>query len=300
MIVGEHIVTAKEQHIRLDKLLTNLIHDVSRSELQKSISERLITVNGTSVKSNYKCRQNDRIQWRIPEKEAILLEPEHIPLDIIYEDNDLLVVNKPKGVVVHPTEQTTKGTLVHALLAHCKTLSTIGGANRPGIVHRIDKDTSGLLVVAKNNEAHTHLKDQLMSKSLTRVYETIVHGILEHKSGVIDAPIARDPNHRLRMAVVDHGKRAITHFKVLHVFKNHSYVECQLETGRTHQIRVHMKYINHPIVGDTKYGLKNDIVDSQLLVAKRISFLHPKQNKRLQFEIESPTYFQQILQNLEK
>lgn len=297
----QHKVTETEQNMRIDKLLALRVNDVSRSEIQTWIADSYVHVNGKQVKANYKCQKGDDINWTEPEQSALKIEAENIPLSIVYEDEDLLVVNKPRGMVVHPSAGHQHGTLVNALLYHCENLSQINGDHRPGIVHRIDKDTSGLLVVAKNDKAHTVLAGQLSEKSIERRYETIVHGVIEHETGLIDAPIGRDPNDRKKMGVTDNGKPAVTHFRVLKRFADFTHVECKLETGRTHQIRVHMKYIEFPIAGDPKYGRRKTLdISGQALHAKSISFRHPATNETMHFEIEAPPYFQNLLEQLEK
>ena len=297
-----HIVKDEEEYIRLDKLLADLEPDESRSQIQRWILESYVTVNDQQVKSNYKCQLGDEIKWIIPEIKKLSILPEDIPLSIIFEDDDLIVINKPKGMVVHPTEDHQSGTLVNALLYHSKQLSKIAGVDRPGIVHRLDKDTDGLLVVAKTDDIHIALSKQFKEKTVERIYEAIVHGIIPHESGIIDAPIGRDPSHRLRMNVVDEGKDAVTNFQVLQRYNDYSHISCQLETGRTHQIRVHMNYIGHPLVGDPKYKQKNDplTVTGQALFAKKIGFMHPGTNQPMQFEIEQPHYFQDLLSQIEE
>ncbi|SFD82174.1 ribosomal large subunit pseudouridine synthase D [Lentibacillus persicus] len=297
----QHKVTEIEQNMRIDKLLALKVADVSRSEIQTWIADSYVYVNGKQVKANYKCQKGDDIKWKKPEQSALRIEAENIPLSIVYEDEDLLVVNKPRGMVVHPSAGHQHGTLVNALLYHCESLSQINGDHRPGIVHRIDKDTSGLLVVAKNDKAHTVLAGQLSEKSIERRYETIVHGVIEHETGLIDAPIGRDPNDRKKMGVTDNGKPAVTHFRVLKRFAEFTHVECKLETGRTHQIRVHMKYIAFPIAGDPKYGRRKTLdIGGQALHAKSIAFRHPATNETMQFEVEPPSYFKNLLAQLEK
>lgn len=292
----EHIVVQEEANERIDKLLSDHVNNYSRSQIQAWINDKYVTVNGEKIKPNYRCKEDDQINWSIPKEKTVIVAPEQIKLTIVYEDEDLLVVNKAAGMVVHPTQDHQSGTLVNALLHHTDHLSNIGGEERPGIVHRLDKDTGGLLVVAKNNNVHEELVRQFKENKVERKYDAIVHGVINHETGLIDAPIGRDPTHRLRMAVVDHGKEARTHFQVLHTYENHSYVQCQLETGRTHQIRVHMDYINHPIVGDPTYN-KNGVIDKggQALFAQSLKFIHPRTNKWKQFEIEQPAYFKKTL-----
>lgn len=295
----ELIVGQQQSGTRIDKVITDASVEISRSQVQGWIKESLVLVNGSSVKSNYKCQEGDRIEWSIPEVVPVDVQPENIPLSILYEDEVLLVVNKPKGMVVHPSAGHQTGTLVHALLYHCNDLSGINGELRPGIVHRIDKDTSGLLLVAKNDQAHIHLSNQLSEKSITRIYEAIVHGEISHDKGTIDAPIGRDPNDRQKMAVVDGGKDAITHFEVKERFEDFSYVWCKLETGRTHQIRVHMNYIGHPLAGDPKYGPKKTLsMNGQALHARVLGFTHPVSGEWLQFETDPPKEFEDILHQL--
>lgn len=296
-----HTVTEEQEKIRLDKLLTELNPDRSRSQVQHWITKGHVSVNDESVKANYKCQTGDKLTWSIPALEPLDITAENIPLSIIYEDSDLLVVNKPKGMVVHPSAGHQHGTLVHALLYHCNDLSGINGVERPGIVHRIDKDTSGLLVVAKNDYAHVQLAKQLSTKDVMRKYEAIVHGEISHEVGLIDAPIGRDPKDRQKMTVVDDGKPAITNFKVINRFPDYTHVECQLETGRTHQIRVHMKYIGFPIVGDPKYGPRKTLdTDGQALHAKTLGFTHPTKKEWMEFKAEAPAYFHETLAYIKK
>ena len=250
----EHIVLEAEKSERIDKVISNIQKDWSRSQVQQLIKAGHILVNGQSIRTNYKCNVNDQIEIFIPDPEILDVIPEEMDLDIYYEDADVIVVNKPKGMVVHPASGHTTGTLVNGLMAHCTDLSGINGVLRPGIVHRIDKDTSGLLMVAKNDKAHEHLVNQLVNKTVTRKYKALVHGNIGHDHGTIEAPIGRDPKDRQSMTVVDNGKHAVTHFHVLERFKYFTYVECQLETGRTHQIRVHMKYIGFPLLGILNMG----------------------------------------------
>lgn len=296
-----HIVSESEHKERLDKLLAELNEEQSRSQIQGWISGGHVLVNGKTIKSNYKCVSGDEISWSEPEAVPPAIEAEEIPLEIVYEDSDVIVVNKHRGMVVHPSAGHYSGTLVNALLWHCKDLSGINGVERPGVVHRIDKDTSGLLVVAKNDMAHASLADQLVHKTVSRKYVAVVHGVIEHETGLIDAPIARDPKDRQRMGIVQGGKQAITHFRVLERFENYTYVECRLETGRTHQIRVHMKYIGHPLVGDPKYGpRKTPDIGGQALHAREIAFVHPRTGETMHFTAEPPAYFGELLARLDK
>lgn len=294
-----YIVTEEDVGVRLDKLLSNVNENYSRQQIQSWIKEKLVTVNGTVQKANYKCKLSEEIIWEVPEEKSISIEPEPISLDILYEDEYLLVINKPKGMLVHPTQATHENTLVNALIYHCKTLSNVSGDDRPGIVHRLDKDTSGLLVVAKDNDTHEHLKQQFQTQTVTRIYEAIVFGVMSHNSGIIKAPIGRNPKNRLQMAVVPNGKEAETHFRVIERFSQHTYVECSLKTGRTHQIRVHLKYVNHPIVGDELYvRKKSKLIQGQALFAKKLSFIHPHTEKEMTFTIEAPDDFENLLQRL--
>ncbi|UOQ43118.1 RluA family pseudouridine synthase [Halobacillus salinarum] len=293
-------VLENDQSKRIDKLLTDIISDASRSQIQSWLKNDRVEVNGTAVKSNYKVQRGDQISWTIPEVEPLELTAENIPLEIIHEDEDVIVVNKPSGMVVHPSAGHESGTLVNALLYHCRDLSGINGVERPGIVHRIDKDTSGLLMVAKNDLAHQSLVQQLSNKTVERKYVAIVHGDISHEYGTIDAPIGRDPKERQRMAVVEDGREAVTHFQVLEHFKDFTYVECTLETGRTHQIRVHMRYINHPLAGDPKYGPRKTWgLNGQALHAKSIGFSHPRTGEWKKFEVEAPQDFKEMLEYLQ-
>ncbi|WP_010649435.1 RluA family pseudouridine synthase [Oceanobacillus massiliensis] len=297
----QHEVTEEQNKMRLDKVLSEINPDRSRSQIQNWISKDHVLVNGEPAKANYKCQAGDELKWSIPEVVELNIQAEDIPLSIVYEDSDLLVVNKPKGMVVHPSAGHQSGTLVNALLYHCQDLSGINGVERPGIVHRIDKDTSGLLVVAKNDHTHTHLSEQLSNKDIKRKYEAIVHGEISHESGLIDAPIGRDPKDRQKMGVVDNGKPAVTHFNVIEHFPDFTHVECQLETGRTHQIRVHMRYIGFPLVGDPKYGPRKTLdADGQALHAKLLGFEHPRTKEWLEFEVEAPAVFQKVLDTIKK
>lgn len=287
---------------RIDRFLQKHFPERSRSALQKLTADGHVSVNGRSVSKNYKLSGGDTVSLIIPEPKELDVLPERIPLDIVYEDNDLLVVNKPKGIVVHPAPGNLSGTLVNALLYHCKNeLSGINGVIRPGIVHRIDKDTSGLLMVAKSDKAHLSLAKQIKEHSFNRVYETVVYGTFREDSGTVDAPIGRHPVDRKKMAVTDlHSRDAITHFQVLERFSGFTHLRVTLETGRTHQIRVHMAYIGHPVAGDPVYGPKKVIteLDGQCLHAKVIGFTHPTTGERMIFESELPDYFVRFLNKL--
>jgi 23S rRNA pseudouridine1911/1915/1917 synthase len=297
-------ITIDEQHEneRIDKVIAGINQDWSRTQVQQWIKDGNVKVNGKEVKANYKCEHGDIITIDIPKPEPLDVEPEEMELDIYYEDSDVIVVNKPRGMVVHPAPGHLSGTLVNGLLAHCKDLSGINGVLRPGIVHRIDKDTSGLLMVAKNDFAHESLAKQLLEKTVTRKYKAIVHGVIPHDYGTIDAPIGRDKRDRQSMTVTDeNGKEAITHFTVLERFKNYTFIECQLETGRTHQIRVHMKYIGYPLAGDPKYGPKKTLpIEGQALHAGVLGFHHPRTNEYLEFEAPLPPEFEHLLTMLRK
>ncbi|WP_108669765.1 RluA family pseudouridine synthase [Peribacillus acanthi] len=285
---------------RLDKTLSSLNDEWSRTQIQIWIKDGHVKVNGAPIKSNYKASTGDKVVIEIPEPEALDVVPEEMNLDIYYEDSDVLVVNKPKGMVVHPAPGHTTGTLVNGLMAHCKDLSGINGVMRPGIVHRIDKDTSGLLMVAKNDLAHENLVQQLVDKTVKRKYKAIVHGNIPHDYGTIDAPIGRDKKDRQSMTVTEeNSKNAVTHFQVLERFNDFTYVECQLETGRTHQIRVHMKYIGYPLAGDPKYGPRKTLdLNGQALHAGILGFTHPRTKEFLEFEAPTPAYFEELLDKL--
>lgn len=300
----ETIFTVEKEFegIRIDKYLSEVFQDKSRSYLQGLIEKGNIKVNNKEVKSNYKLKEFDDIEVVLPEPVYLKVEAENIPLDIIYEDSDVIVVNKPKGMVVHPAPGNYNGTLVNALLYHCKDLSTINGVVRPGIVHRIDKDTTGILVVAKNDEAHNFLSDQLRDHSMKREYYALVEGRISKDDGTVDRPLGRNKKDRLKFAIVEGGRRAVTHFHVLERFKNTTLIKCNLETGRTHQIRVHMASLSHPLVGDNLYGLKKQKykVDGQMLHAKVLGFVHPRTKEYMEFSSELPENFNTLLQNLRK
>ncbi|MFY0744816.1 RluA family pseudouridine synthase [Solibacillus silvestris] len=284
---------------RIDKALSQMEESWSRSQIGNWLDEERILVNGAPVKAKYKVKQGDVIEVTIPEVEDLEIVPEDLDLDIVYEDADVLVVNKPRGMVVHPAPGHASGTLVNGLMHHCKDLSGINGVARPGIVHRIDKDTSGLLMVAKNDVAHESLVNQLVEKSVTRKYTALVHGHIAHEKGTIDAPIGRDQKDRQKQAVVDKGKHAVTHFQVIERFGEFTLVECRLETGRTHQIRVHMNYIGFPLAGDPKYGPRKTIdFDGQVLHAGVLGFVHPVTKEYLEFEAPLPEDFKQLLEEM--
>lgn len=287
-------------NVRLDLYLSKIFEDKSRSYLQGIIDEGNVLVNNKEKKRNYKLKVGDNIEVNIPEPKLLQIEPEDIKLDIIYEDKDVIVVNKPQEMVVHPAPGVYSGTLVNALLHHCKDLSGINGVARPGIVHRIDKDTSGILVVAKNDISHNNLAAQFKEHSISRVYMALVEGIIKDEQGTIEAPIGRHPVDRIKMAVVKDGRHAVTHYKVIERFKNHTLVECRLETGRTHQIRVHMSHIMHPLVGDPVYGYKKQRFNlkGQMLHAKLLGFIHPTTRQYVEFESELPEYFKKIIKIL--
>lgn len=298
----EHIqieITEDEAGTRLDRIITMNRPEISRTQIQQWIKDGDIVVNDQIVKPNYRVRENDLIIINEPEPEELNIIAEDLKLDIIYEDQDVLIVNKPRGMVVHPAKAHASGTLVNGLMYHCKDLSGINGVLRPGIVHRTDKDTSGLLVVAKNDKAHVSLVDQLVDRSVKRVYLALVHGHIPHNNGTIDAPIGRDEIDRQKMTVTDRGKEAITHFKVRERFNDYTLVECELETGRTHQIRVHMEYIGHPLIGDPKYGPKNTIpFGGQVLHAGTLGFMHPGTNEYVEFTVQPPEDFQNLLNEI--
>lgn len=295
-------VQSNDSGKRIDKLLTIIQPDTSRSEIQSWIKQNKVAVNGFSIKANYKCKEGDMITWSIPKKQELTIQPESITLNIVYDDEHIVVINKPRGMVVHPSQSHTSGTLVNALLYHYKDqLSSLSGKERAGIVHRIDKDTSGLLIVAKSDEAHSELQRQFKNREVKRTYEAIVHGAISHDHGLVDAPIGRDPKQRQNMAVVDQGKRARTHFRVIKRYEKFTHIECQLETGRTHQIRVHMKYINHPLVGDPKYGPRKPFVHiGQVLHARSLEFIHPITEERICLTSELPEEFKDVLNRLDK
>ena len=285
---------------RIDKFLTKEFSDFSRTQVQLLIQNQNVKVNDRNIKASYKLELDDTIDIHIPKPENTDILPEHIPLDIVYEDADVIVVNKPSGMIVHPSAGIYSGTLVNALLYHCHDLSGINGVTRPGIVHRIDKETSGLLMIAKNDMAHQSLSQQLQEHTVIRRYYALVHGLIPHEFGRIEAPIGRDPHDRQKMTCTDkNAKTAITNFKVVERFKDMSLVECRLETGRTHQIRVHMQYIGYPVYGDPQYGLRrDDTTYGQFLHAKILGFIHPRTHEEMYFDSELPEFFENKLDEL--
>ncbi|MDO4912243.1 MAG: RluA family pseudouridine synthase [Lactobacillus sp.] len=294
-------LTADQAGGRIDRALAEKIDKLSRTQIKDLIKSGHILVNNQKTKVSYKLVPGDEISVEIPDPEPLELVGEDIPLDIVYEDDDVIVVNKPQGMVVHPSAGHPNHTLVNALLGHTSKLAASDEVFRPGIVHRIDKDTSGLLMIAKNANARISLEKQLAEKSNKRCYWAIVHGNFGENAGKIDAPIGRDPKDRKKMAVVENGKKAITHFKVLESFKGYSLIECRLETGRTHQIRVHLAYIGHPVAGDPLYGPKKTLKGhGQFLHAKTLGFKHPVTGEMLEFSVDVPAIFQQTLDSLRK
>ncbi len=287
---------------RIDKFLSILIKDSSRNSIQKLIEDGKVLANGNTVNKKYKVKIDDEIKVLPSELKALDAEPENIPLDIVYEDDDLLVVNKPRGMVVHPAPGNYSGTLVNALLYHCKdSLSGINGILRPGIVHRIDKDTSGLLIVAKNDKAHIGLAEQIKEHSFTREYNAVIVGHLKDDEGTVNAPIGRNPKDRKKMCVTyQNSKNAVTHYSVIDDFDGYSHVSLKLETGRTHQIRVHMAHLGHPVAGDSVYGndKKSAFLNGQCLHAIKIGFIHPITGEYLEFTSELPDYFKDFINRL--
>lgn len=292
-----------ENGVRLDKLLCENLDGFTRSAVQRLIEDGNVTVNDVIVAKNYKCKQGDNVEIFVPDAKPLEATAQNIALDIVYEDNDLLVVNKPKGMVVHPANGNPDGTLVNALLYHCgESLSGINGVIRPGIVHRIDKDTSGLLIVAKSDKAHIGLAEQIKEHSFSRAYETVVYGNIKEDKFTVRQPIGRDSRDRKKMAVTPkNSKKAVTHFEVIKRYGEFTHLRCTLETGRTHQIRVHCAYIGHPVAGDSVYGPKKVIerLHGQCLHAKHIGFVHPITNEYLEFESELPEYFVSFLNYLD-
>lgn len=298
---NKHLFEVNEEisNQRLDKAVAILLPSFSRTHITKLIDEGEVLVNGKKEKASLKLKIGDKIEVNVPESVELNIEKEDIPLDIVYEDEDLLIINKPQGMVVHPSNGHNEHTLVNAILYHCKDLSGINGVARPGIVHRIDKDTSGLICVAKNDEAHIALSEQLKDHTMNRTYIALVRGVIKENTGEINLPIGRDEKNRQQMAVTrKNGKEAVTFFKVLERYASHTLVECRLKTGRTHQIRVHLSYIGFPVEGDPLYcGKKYDVLydGGQLLTAVKLSLIHPKSKKEMTFSIEPPQYFKEIL-----
>ena len=294
------IVKKEQENNRIDLYLSKLKEDISRVTIQRLISEEKVLVNGKKTKASYKVQENDKITLEEDEPKKVSIKAQEIPIEIIYEDNDIIVVNKPKGMVVHPANGNPDGTLVNAIMAICKgSLSGIGGEIRPGIVHRLDKDTSGILIVAKNDKAHINLSEQIKNHEVQKTYIALVKGIVKENEATINMPIGRSTKDRKKMAVNKNGKNAITHFKVLKIYKNYTLLEVRIETGRTHQIRVHLTQIGYPIVGDTTYSNgKNEWgVQGQCLHAKSLKFKHPITGNEMYLEAELPEYFQEILKN---
>lgn len=296
-------VDYKHEGIRIDLFLSEINPDLTRSYIKKQINNGNVLLENNIVKANHKISCGETVVLRVPEPQPITTEPENIPIEIVYEDQHIVVVNKAKGMVVHPAPGHYKGTLVNALLYHCTSLSGINGELRPGIVHRIDKNTSGLLVVAKNDRAHQHLSQQIQDKTAGRIYWALVHGKLKEDHGVINQPIARDSKDRKKMGIVrnGYGRHAITHYKVIQYYEKYTLVELKLDTGRTHQIRVHLKYLGHPIVGDPEYGIKKKHfkLSGQLLHAKQLALIHPSTQEKMTFHAELPDDFENILKKIE-
>ena len=296
------VIIARESADRIDALLAQNVPELTRSAAQRLLEAGAVSVDGRIVKKNHKCSAGERIELSLPETQETELRPQDIPLDIVYEDEDVVVVNKPRGMVVHPAPGHPDATLVNALMYHCgDSLSGIGGEKRPGIVHRIDKDTSGLLIAAKNDTAHLHLSAQLSDRSLSRVYEAVVRGNFREDSGTVDAPIGRHPTDRKKMAVTDKNSRAaVTHWEVIARYRGYTHIRCRLETGRTHQIRVHMAHIGHPLLGDQVYGAPSPDkgLEGQCLHARELKFIHPRSGEPVHIKTELPPYFLDVLNKL--
>ena len=294
-------ITEENNGERIDKYLSTVIEGKTRSFIQGLIADKAVTVNGKIIKSNYKLKSNDEIVIILPEPIELDVKAENIDLNIVYEDSDVIVINKPKNMVVHPAPGNYTGTLVNGLLYHCKDLSGINGVIRPGIVHRIDKDTTGILVIAKNDEAHNSLAKQFKDHSIKREYYALVEGRFSKESGTIDKPLGRNKKDRLKMDIVEDGRRAVTHYEVLEKYdKGVSLIKCTLETGRTHQIRVHMASIGHPLVGDQTYGYKKQKfkIEGQALHAKTLGFIHPTTGEYIEFTSDLPEYFEELIKKL--
>lgn len=297
----EILVADEENGIRIDTFLSGKFEEKSRSYFQGLIEDGNILVNNKEKKSNYKVKTKDNIMVTFPEAVELQVIAEDIELNIIYEDKDLIVINKPQEMVVHPAVGNYSGTIVNGLLFHCKDLSGINGVIRPGIVHRIDKDTSGVLVIAKNDKSHNKLSDQLKDHSMNRTYYALVEGRIKEDGGTVDKPLGRSPKDRLKMAIQKDGKRAVTHYEVITRYESCTLIKCKLETGRTHQIRVHMASLSHPLLGDKVYGFKKQRykLKGQMLHAKELGFIHPSKNIYVEFKSELPDYFKEILKKLE-
>ena len=296
------VIIAQESADRIDALLAQNVPELTRSAAQRLLESGAVSVDGRVVKKNHKCSAGERIELILPETQETELRPQDIPLDIVYEDEDVVVVNKPRGMVVHPAPGHPDATLVNALMYHCgDSLSGIGGEKRPGIVHRIDKDTSGLLIAAKNDAAHLHLSAQLADRSLSRVYEAVVRGNFREERGTVNAPIGRHPTDRKKMAVTDKNSRAaVTHWEVIARYRGYTHIRCRLETGRTHQIRVHMAHIGHPLLGDQVYGAPSPDkgLEGQCLHARELKFIHPRTGEPVHIQTELPPYFLDVLNKL--
>lgn len=303
MNILNYIIENENQEVRADKFLSDTIEDMSRSSVASIIEAGGLLVNDKLQNKKYKLKIGDKVQFTVPDPVEYTVEAEKIPLDIVYEDSDLLVVNKPKGMVVHPAPGNYSGTLVNALLYHCKdSLSGINGVLRPGIVHRIDKNTSGLLIVAKNDFSHNRLAEQIKEHSFKREYQAVVYGNVK-ENGTVDAPIGRSKKDRKKMCITyENSKNAVTHYEVIQSYGNFTHIKCILETGRTHQIRVHMASLGHPVAGDDVYGPKKVItkLNGQCLHAKVIGFIHPRTEKYMEFNSELPEYFQKFLQEIQQ
>ena len=296
------VIIAQESADRIDALLAQNVPGLTRSAAQRLLDAGAVSVDGRAVKKNHKCSAGERIELSLPETQETELRPQDIPLDIVYEDEDVVVVNKPRGMVVHPAPGHPDATLVNALMYHCgDSLSGVGGEKRPGIVHRIDKDTSGLLIAAKNDNAHLNLSAQLSDRSLSRVYEAVVRGNFREDCGTVDAPIGRHPTDRKKMAVTDKNSRAaVTHWEVIARYRGYTHIRCRLETGRTHQIRVHMAHIGHPLLGDQVYGAPGPDkgLEGQCLHARELKFIHPRTGEPVHIQTELPPYFLDVLKKL--
>ena len=304
MQVYEFLAGEESKDLRLDVFLKQNIEEISRTYIQKLIKDGYANVNGTVPKTNYKVNSGDKVCLNVPETEEPDIVAQEMPLDIVYEDDDVILINKPKGMVVHPAAGHYTGTLVNGLMHHCKdNLSGINGVLRPGIVHRIDMDTTGILIACKNDVAHQKISEQLKEHSITRCYRALVYGVIKEDEGVVNAPIGRHPIDRKKMAInLKNGKNAITHYRVLERFREYTYIECELETGRTHQIRVHMASLHHPLVGDKVYGPeKNPFhLQGQCLHAMVLGFVHPRTHEYMEFCADLPQYFSELLKKLPK